>query len=484
MIAEVLMKKMFLGLALLLLLSAENADQKKALEQFDQAVKAAEALKDCQMRFKLYAANGKNNEMNFYSVQEGKYIHHPLYYYQRRDEVQASYKEQGGVGFQEIYRGDQDITEVLMPGAFRALGIVRLLPEDPKGYGMNGGNLKSMAPWDAMERFDRMAKKGKVTMSTATLNNKPYTVFEIVQNPGTYFIAGINRAKVFVDPQTNLINRFEQFRPGQEKPCAWSEYENLRVNTGITPEQLSFEGFKSPFSLVKSPPGSEVDPLLTPVVRNKVAEPAPDTQAILEKFNKATDGINSYRADLAMRFRYKRLRLYREDRYAYNRKPYWFTLVTTAQKADYILLNHSAGAVLWIEPSDNSIHIIGGGVQRILGEQVFSGTDYKFFSTLGDNPYELSFPNIQALLKGYFAGGKTEAWTVDYKGKKMWELQVTRAGEVWEHHPGKINLVIDPENNLPRVVQLSGYDDPRADMTLTVDNLKLNPGIKPGETKF
>jgi len=478
------MKKLFLGLALLFLVSAETVDQKKALESFDQAVKTAQALKDCSMRFKLYASMGKNNEMYLYAVETGKYLHHPLLYYQRRDETKASYKEQGGDGFQEIYRGDEDMTIILMPGAYRALGLIKLYPEDPKGFGMNGGSLKSMAPWDAMEGFSKMAKIGKVTLENGNLNNKPYLVFEIVQNPGTYYNAGINRAKIYVDPQTNLINRFEQFRPGSDKPCAWVEYVDLKVNTGLTPEQFSFEGFKSPFSLVKSPPPSEVDPVLTPIARSKLPDPGPDAQTVIASFNKAVDSINSYRADLSMRFRYRRLRLYREDRYAYNRKPYWFTLATTAQKADYILLNHSAGAVLWIDPADNSFHIIGGGVQRILGEQVFSGADYKFFSTLGDNPYELDFPHVQAMLKGYFAGGKAEAWVVDYKGKKMWELQVSRAGEVWSRHPGKINLVIDPETSLPRVIELSGYDDPRAIMAMTVDNIKLNPGIKPTETKF
>lgn len=478
------MNKFFYALAFLLLISAEAGEPKKALDSFEQAVKASESLKDCQVRFRLYASVGKNNEMNFYSVQDAKYIHRPLLYYQRRDEVKATYKEQGGVGFQEIYRSDTDLTEILMPGAYRALGIIKLLPEDPKGFGMNGGSLKSMAPWDVMDGFVKMAKIGKLSMETVTRNNKQYIVFDIVQNPGTYYAAGINRARIFIDPQTLLPFRYEQYRPGQEKPCAWCEWESIKINTGLRPEQIAFEGFKSPFSLIKSPAAKDVDPLLTPVVRTRRPDPAPEASSLIAKFNKAVDAIGSYRADLAVRFRYQRLRLYREDRYVYNRNPYWFTLVTTAQKADYILLNHSAGAALWIDPADKNFHIIGGGVQRILGEQVFSSTDYKFFSTLGDNPYEMNFPNIQAMLKGYFAGGKAEAWAVDYKGQKMWELQVTRQGEVWPRHPGKINLVIDQITNLPAVVDLSGYDDPKAVMVMTVDNIKLNPGIRPAEIKF
>jgi hypothetical protein len=478
------MKRILSGLMLLLLIAAETADQKKAIEQLDQAVKAAKALNDCQVKFRLYTSAGKNQELHLYTVEEGKYLHNPVIYYQKRIQVEANYKEQAADGYQGIYRGDQDILELLLPSGFRTIGVLRVFPEDPKAIWMNGGRLKAMAPWDLMDGFAKQARISRVSSLNATLAGKQYLLFQITQNQGTYYVAGINRVNLFVNPQTLLPFRFEQFRPGEDKPCAWCEYEWIKVNTGLKPDDIDFEGFKNPISMFKGSQVKDVDPLLGPIQRAKLPEPAPQTQAIIAEFNKAVDGILSYRADLSMRFRYKRLRLYREDRFAYHKDPYWFTLATTNQKANYILLNHSAGSTLWFDPDDKTFHILGGGGQKMLGEVVFTSSDYKFYSPLGDNPYEDDFAHIQGLLKDYFAGGKLAAWTVNYKNKKMYELEVRRAGEVWPRHPGSMNLVIDPANNLPCVVEFSDYDDPKAFMAMTVDNLMINVKIKPKTPNF
>ena len=177
------------------------------------------------------------------------------------------------------------------------------------------------------------------------------------------------------------------------------------------------------------------------------------------------------------------MRLVREDRFAYNKSPYWFVLVTTAQKADYILLNHSAGAVLWNDPSDKTMHIIGGGVQRILGEQVFSQSDYKWYSPLEDNPYEMDFPHLQAMLKESFTS-KPEFWMVDYQGKKMWELKAERILVNLMRAPSIMSLIIDPATGLPAGVEFTGYDDPKAYMSMAVSNIKTNTALKQGATKF
>ncbi len=481
------MKAKSLGVVAVLLLSGlfiSAAEEKKPLDQFEEVVKATDALKDCRVKFQLYSFSGKNQKTFLSAFEEAKYLHNPRLYYQYRSKVEANYKEQAQAGFQEIYRGDRDLTEILMPGAFRALGLISLLPEDPKGFGMNGGNLKTMAPWDMTDWFARMARIGKVSMEKGTRNNKPCLLFDIVQDPGTYYFNGVNRVRLFADEKSLLPVRFEWWFPGMDQPGSFLEYSEFAANTGLKPEDFAFQGFKSPFSLIKSPPASEIDPYLKPTVRTRLPDPPPDPQAALEAFYQAADAISSYRADLSMRFRYGRLRLFREDRFAYNRKPYWFTLVTTAQKADYLLLNHSAGAVLWIDPSDHNFHIIGGGVQRILGEQIFSSDDYKFYSSLGDNPYELNFPGLAALLKNSFGTRKPEAWMVDYSGRKMCELKFERSPQNLIRAPSRVNVVFDPETNLPRVIELSGYDDPKAYMVMAIDNIKINILLQPRETKF
>jgi len=477
------MKKFGAWAVFSLLISAGAVDTRNPQELFNQAVKAANALQDCRVKFQLYSSWGKNQDIHSLEVEEAKYLHNPLLYYQKRTRVEANYKEQGGAGFQEIYRGSEDISELLMPGALRGLGLIKLYPEDPKGFGINGDNLKTMAPWDTVNGFARMARLGKLSMDTITRSQKSFLVFDIVQNPGTYYLSGVNRGRLWVEEKTLLPFRFEWWYPGQAQAGCWLEYQEFSANIGLKSEQIAFQGFKSPFSLIKSPPAKEIEPYLKPIVRTRIPDPAPDFQAALAGFNQAVDALNSYRANLSMSFRYKRLRLFRQDRFAYHRSPYWFTLVTTAQKADYLLLNHSAGAVLWIEPSDRTLHIIGGGVQRLLGEQVFSESDYKFYSPLGDNPYELDFPHLKAMLESSFTAAP-ECWLVDYQGRKMIELKAERHPPGLMRAPSRLNLIIDPETSLPQAIELSGYDDPEAFAAMTINNIQTKIALKPGETRF
>jgi hypothetical protein len=477
------MKKIRTMMVWAVLLGSLAMEKMDGDELFAEVVKRVNALQDCRVKFKLYSSWGKDQAVHSLAFEEAEYLREPRLYYQRRTRVEANYKEQGGSGFQEIYRGSEDISELLMPGALRALGLIKLFPEDPKGFGMNGGNLKTMAPWDMVNGFERMARLGKVSVTSISREGKSLLVFDIVQNPGTYYFSGVNRGRLFVDAKTLLPLRFEWWYPGQSEAECWLEYQEFAADTGLKPEDIAFEGFKSPFSLIKSPSLQEIEPYLKPLKRTRVPDPAPDFQAVLERFRKAVDGLDSYRADLAMSFRYGRLRLYREDRFAYHKNPYWFTLVTTAQKADYLLLNHSAGAVLWLEPSDRTFHIIGGGVQRLLGEQVFSESDYKFYSSLGDNPYELDFPRILAMLESSFTSDRG-CWFVEYQGRKMIELKAERHPPGLMRAPARLNLILDPESSLPAAVEFTGYDDPQAFMAMSIKNIQTPLTIKPGETRF
>lgn len=94
------MKEIFAAV-MLLLLSAAPGDNKKAEDMFNQAVKAMDSLQDCVVSFQLYSSSGKGNYISAY--EDAKYIRNPALFYQRRTKVEASYKEQGGAGFQEIY---------------------------------------------------------------------------------------------------------------------------------------------------------------------------------------------------------------------------------------------------------------------------------------------------------------------------------------------------------------------------------------------
>ena len=107
-----------------------------------------------------------------------------------------------------------------------------------------------------------------------------------------------------------------------------------------------------------------------------------------------------------------------------------------------------------------------------------------FSNLTGDNPYQIDFPALKKLVAESFTNDKAHSWTVEYNGKKMWEVQLARTGPTPTLAFGIIRIVFDPENNLPAVLDLTGYDDPQALIAMTFANIKTNRGLKPEETKF
>jgi outer membrane lipoprotein-sorting protein len=478
-----LSKKIFLLLAVVLLFSAATADDKKTGDLFNQAVKTVNSLKDCSVKYRDDNTAGPEQRLRAHFVYEGKYINHPRLYYQRVLECEFNYPEQTTPGFQEMYKEDGDMIYILPP-SYRALGMISLYPEDPKSFGPRGENTKSSGPWDFVNEVAAIAKNGKLGLESSKVEGRDCYCFEAVQSQGSFYRVGINRARLCVDQKTLLPVRIEKFEPNWPKPVVSTTFEEFKPNTGLTPDDLKFEGLKNPFSMIKTPSGAEFEAQIKTAPRTKLKDQGPEPQAVLQSFGAAADKINDYRADLTMGYRYYRLRLYREDRFAYHRNPYWFTLYTTVQKANYLLLSHSAGSALWYSPADKNLHLVGGGVQKIMGEQVFSGIDYKFYDNTGDNPYQLDFPSLKKIIAESFTNDKARAWITDCQGKKMWELELYRTGQTPPLWFGKINLVIDPETGLPAVLELSGYDDPKALVAMTFSNIKTNTGTKPGETKF
>ncbi len=465
------------------LISAGAGPGKNPRELLEQAYQTVDSLKDCQVVYRDTLRYGKNPELRASFLFQGKYLRHPRMYYQLVKEAEFNYQEQSGPGSQEIYREDLDLI-LLLPSAYRSLGPIAIYPEDPKAFGMRGESTKTSGPWDYVADPVEMAKKGNLSVSDEKINGRECLRFEVVQDPGTYYWAGINRIRLYLDPKTYLPLRIERFAPDQNQPVVITEYLEFNPNTGLDAGQIKFQGLKNPVSLIRNPSADEIEALLKPIARQRLKDPAPDPQTILAGFQQALGRIQDYRADLTVRFKYHRLRLYRADRFAYHRDPYWFTLVTTEQKANYILLNHSAGSSLWFSPADKNLHLIGGGVQKVLGEQTFYGNDYKFISTLGDNPYQLDWFSLDKMIRENFLNDRARSWLSEYQGNKMWEAQLERGRETPLMQPGRINLVIEPQTGLPRVLELSGYDDPKALMAMTIDNYKINLPLKPGEAKF
>ena len=91
-----------------------------------------------------------------------------------------NYPEQAKPGYQEIYRGDEDIIECLLPGTLRLLGVVRFYPEDPKSRGMRSPGLKYLAPWDQLNELQARAEQGEIYLKIEERAGKKFYQFEVI----------------------------------------------------------------------------------------------------------------------------------------------------------------------------------------------------------------------------------------------------------------------------------------------------------------
>ncbi len=452
-------------------------------DKFREVVERTDSLRDCQVKFREYGERGAGQE-KIYALRHifALYLRNPRLYYQRILSAEYNYPEQAKPGYQEIYRGEEDIIECLLPGTLRLLGVVRFYPEDPKSRGMRSQGLKYLAPWDQLNELKARAEQGEIYLKIEERAGKKFYQFEIRQPPSQVYLLGVNRARLWVEQETLLPFRIEKFAPGKKEPVWWIEYEEFIPDAGIKPEQIKFQGIRSPFSALKFPAPEELDHLIYPLEKKVLKKSAPLPEQVFFQFQKALERVNSYQAELEVRFGYQRLRLWQKDRFACHKNPYWFTIITIAQKTSYPQLSYSAGSVVWLSPQDNCFHIIGGGIQRIIGEQVFSRADFKFYSPLGNNPYQLDFFSLEKILERDFL--PSQARWVAYQGEEALELELKRTAPAPEPSFGRVCLLLNPTDYLPRAVELGDYDDPEGIMSMELSNLKLNPQIQPGQRDF
>ena len=147
-----------LGLSLFLEQPARAADCLPGLD----AASAYTKLKQKTFSHNSYTAvyrheTYRGNRRQIYSRQRtsGRYLQEPAVYCLKRLAIEASFPEQAGAGYQECYRGKDDLTYLLMPGALRLVGVIKMFPEDPKSDYLNGENSKTGGVWTWFQKWDR-----------------------------------------------------------------------------------------------------------------------------------------------------------------------------------------------------------------------------------------------------------------------------------------------------------------------------------------
>jgi outer membrane lipoprotein-sorting protein len=422
-----------------------------------------------------YSARGKNQEINAFRVVSVKCIQKPKWYCGTILEAKYSFPDQMTPGYQECYTEKDDLSRLVLPGAYRMLGVVLMFPEDPKAYYINGENLKSEGIWDFFSDWDRMLQAGAISAEPVQFKGQPYWLLTIrrgeIPDPDFH----LDLCKIWVDPDTWFPMRMEYFRPGEPKAAHVYTYREVKLSAPLSAEDMNFQGLTMGWNLAKPAGGAGLGELAAPELK-LAAEPAPDAEDLLKRFEEALQPIRDYTVTMSTRFRFHRLRLLKQDRYSYLRPERGFEVETLSLAANYILLGSTGGSRMFYAPShDALIHLFPGGIYKVMGEQTFTRDDPRLFSSLGDNVQDLDFFTIRDRVRGKLADSEVRTARSQEPAGILIELKTKIL--TGPREPKIMRLFLDPATSLPLRVEFRGYDDPQGFCQVDFSDLKTNTGL-------
>jgi len=422
-----------------------------------------------------FSARGKNQEINAFRKVSVKCIQKPKWYCGTVLEARFSFPDNMTSGYQECYTEKDDLSRLLLPGAFRMLGPVVMYPEDPKAYYINGENLKYEGIWEFFAEWDRMLQGGSIAAEQVQLQDQPYWLLTLrrgeIPDPDYH----LDTCKIWVDQATWFPMRQEYFRPDEAKAAHVYQYREVKLDAPLKPEDMKFQGLSMSWNLARPPGGQGLDQLKAPEIK-LAPEPAPGIEELLQRMDQALAPIKDYTVTMNTRFRFHRLRLLKQDRYSFLTAERGFKVETVSLAANYILLGSTAGSRMFYAPShDALIHLFPGGIYKVMGEQTFTRDDPRLFSSLGDNVQDLDFLAIRDRVKAKLAfSDVTTAKSASPPGILI-ELKTNVPTGLRE--PKLMRVLLDPQTSLPLQVGFRNYDDPLAFCQVDFSELKTNSGL-------
>ncbi|HUT52219.1 MAG TPA: hypothetical protein VM658_02400 [bacterium] len=422
---------------------------------------------------------GPKHEMYVHGRLSGKYLQAPAMWCEKRLELEASFPEQAGPGHQECYTAKDDMNRLLMTGAYRILGVITMFPEDPKASYLNGENMKNTAVWTWFKKWDRMREGGQLTARCSEYKGKPTWVLTIVRGTNPDPLYHHDEVRIFVDPDLWFPVRVETYVPDDSKPVVIYEFEEVKLDVGLTEADMTFEGLAPGWNLVPVPGGPALERLVQE--EPKLQEtPGLEPGSFLALLDRGLAATNDYTTDLTLELRYLRLRQYRQDQFQCLKTNRAFSAVTTHLETNYMLINSGEGFRTVYDPArDKLIHVLPAGMYRVMGEQTFPLNDPRLFSALGDDITDLNFFAIRDELKRRLDEARaTKIGSAAYGALKGPWLEVTGQDLGIPAQPTVMRLMVDEKTRLPLRLEYRGYDDPRGYLTIRFSNTKINTGLK------
>jgi len=422
--------------------------------------------------------SGDKREIWSKATLSGKYVREPLVTWEKRHTMEASFPEQAGPGYQEIYDGRDRLTRIIMPGALKAIGVITMYPEDPKADYINGENSKDSTVWNWIEGWDAMREGGRMELDCAEYKGKQHYVLTIHRSEPDPVYRHV-RQKLWIDRTTWFPMRIEIFRQGDPKPVVVHQFEQVNLKPGLKADDIDFEGLRLGWNLagVSIPKGDKLNTLKQ--VEPRLTGAGLDAAGFVAALDNALSGLKDYRTEITLELRYYRLRLYKVEQLTYIKDGGAFSFLNKDLQANYILLNAGSGFRAVYDPKkDKLLHIIPSGVYRVMGEQSFPLDDPRVFSSLGDSPLGLTFPAIRDKLGRMLKDpAEVRMATATQGGASGPWIEVREKGAPVPKRPSVIRLMLDNKTLLPAVLEYRGYDDKEAYVKASFNNTVINRGL-------
>ncbi len=464
---------------------AATADPADGARVFEQMASAVNAVSDYQTGWTYYSSSAGPSPIWTRTVAEGKFVRSPARYYEKVLSNENNFDDPVKPGTQMIFDSKENELQVLLPGILQMLGVIHIFAEDVKCMDLNGQPRTIDSLWDKMEEWKAKLRTGGLALRAEPYQGADFSVLTL-----TFPVASlgerpqINRIEVWVDPATHLPRRYRGFVPDNPRPVEEVEYSGLKVNPGLKPADLNFEGlslWKFPAQFVANATGLAELRYQPPARAEGVA---PSFAQVEERVESVLGRIQDYRAEYIFTQKYFRLRSRGRVTQSVIREPRSFLFEFDPDLRINYLHMLSAGGKVCLRRDERTYAAMGSGVFRAAGVQLMHVDDHRADFPCGESFSNLNLFELVPRMQWYLKNGKVSVDLVRI-GELicprliMERTTPPRAGELQD-----LTVAVNPETWLPLRIEYLGNLDPQGYTVIEYQSIKTNLGLKEEDLKF
>ncbi len=195
-------------------------------------IKDYKAEMSISQRYKRIKLAGK---MTSYVIKD------PFFFlFEFKDEFRTNHLGMASAGTKVCYYRDKRSYASLGGGAMRLVGVQLMHVDDPRSDFIFGESLYTLNIYSLLDHMMWFKQNGETGSETVMLDGKPCPR-AIMKNPARPKVGMIQDVNVVFDPDTWLPKRVEYLGYGLEGAFGLVEYNSIKINPGLSEEELRFE---------------------------------------------------------------------------------------------------------------------------------------------------------------------------------------------------------------------------------------------------